>query len=95
MALQSVIEDRRDADPAAFAQLEEHGQEFRRFAYGTHPGAYVGCGLCSNFIDDDYQILTTPDLQDILGAEGREQISAALSMCSDRWSNPWWWGFGK
>ena len=95
VALQTAIEDRLDADPAAFARLEEQGPVFRHFAYGTHPGAYVGCGICSGFVDDDVQILMTPDWSDILGAEGREQIGVALNACLARWNNPWWWAFGK
>jgi hypothetical protein len=58
-------------------------------------GAYVGCGLCSNFVDDDWEIMTTPDVQDVLGADGREQITAGLKSCAQRWDNPWWWAFGK
>ena len=95
VALQTAIEDRLDADPAAFARLEEQGPVFRHFAYGTHPGAYVRCGICSDFVDDDVQILMTPDWADILGAEGLEQIGVALNACLARWSNPWWWAFGK
>jgi outer membrane protein OmpA-like peptidoglycan-associated protein len=94
-ALQGSIEDRRDADPAAFAKLEENSHDFRHFAYDTHVGAYVGCGLCSNFIDDDVQIMLTPDWKDIFGDEGQEQIGRALKQCSARWSNPYWWQFGK
>jgi len=94
-ALQRAIENRRDTDPAAFALLEERAGEFRHFAYQTHVGAYVGCGLCSNFIGDDWDIMMTPDVGDILGADGREQIGQAMRTCGNLWSNPWWWAFGK
>src|SRR5690349_9993468 len=43
--LQQMIEDRRARDPAAFDALERDEEGFRRFAFATHPHAYVEAGL--------------------------------------------------
>lgn len=94
VALQRAIEDRRDENTWAFAALEDDNEAFRVFAYSTHPSAYVKCGICSQFLDDDIAIMLTPDLTDLLGKDGRAQITEALDSCVSRWSSPWWWAFG-
>lgn len=83
LALQAAIEDRRDANPVVFAQLEEDNQAFRSFAYVTHPGAYVTCGICSLPVLEELSILNEPDFLDIFGMDGLKQIFIALSQCAE------------
>jgi hypothetical protein len=88
IALQTAIEDRRDANPWAFAELELKNDEFRQFAFGTHPNAYVSCGICDLSIIDETAIAMTPDLKDILGADGLEQIADTFLQCNVVWFYP-------
>ncbi len=43
--LQQAIENKRMQDPKAFAELERNPDAFKKFAYETHAGAYLGAGL--------------------------------------------------
>jgi hypothetical protein len=69
-ALQQAIEDERIADPAKFAALERDSKEFRRFAFKTHPEAYVHSGLYDLPVQDLLVIALTPDINDVLSQEG-------------------------
>jgi hypothetical protein len=84
--LQSAMEDRRDADPAAFAALELNDAAFLRFAYNSHPAAYTLCGICAIGTWDELQIAATPDFSDsLLSLNGITQILEVLGGCAEEW----------
>lgn len=87
-ALQTAIEDRRDANPWAFAELEQDNDKFQDFAYGTHSNAYVSCGLCDLSIFDEARIAKTPDFLDILTLGGIGQILETFLQCQPSWFYP-------
>ena len=72
--LQEAIEERRAADPRAFAQLEEDPKAFRSFAFFTHQQAYMDAGLATLPLTDLIKIGLTPDVKDLLSKDGRIQI---------------------
>lgn len=72
--LHQAIEDRRDADPAAFAELERDAPRLLAFAYDTHPKAYLDAGLADLPPWDLARIALTPDPLDILNLDGLKQI---------------------
>ena len=76
--LQQSIEKRRAEDPSGFARLERDPEAFKRFAYQTHVEAYLGAGLLKLPAQDLTTIMTTPELKDLLNAEGVEQIGRVL-----------------
>jgi len=78
--LQEKMEALRVEDPEAFARLERDDAAFTRFAYQTHPQAYVESGLYDLPVQDLLAILATPDLDDILTPLGTAQILDALKM---------------
>jgi len=73
VALQQAIEDKRIEDPEGFARLENDPQAFRRFAFETHPAAYVDSGLYGLPVQDLLVIAGTPDINDVLSQEGIDQ----------------------
>jgi hypothetical protein len=66
-------------DPAGFAQLERDPAAFKKFAYDSHPDAYVDSGLYKLPAQDMLKIGTTPDLKDLLTKDGVRQVAVALS----------------
>jgi hypothetical protein len=72
-ALQEAIETKRAEDPVAFAQLERDPAAFKKFAYDSHPDAYVQSGLFKLPAQDLVRIATTPELRDLLGKDGIKQ----------------------
>lgn len=76
--LQQMIEDKRAADPAGFADLELNDDAFKRFAYDTHPAAYTDCGLLQLPAGDLWKIARTPDLSDLLTGDGITQVVEVL-----------------
>ena len=72
-ALQEAMESKRAEDPVAFAQLERDPEAFKKFAYDSHPDAYVSSGLFSLPAQDLVKIATTPELRDLLGKDGVKQ----------------------
>jgi hypothetical protein len=88
VALQTAIEDRRDANVWAFAELERDSGKFKDFAYSSHSDAYVSCGVCNLSIVDETKIVLTPDLTDLLGAEGLMQIGETFLQCQVDWFYP-------
>lgn len=72
-ALQEAMEAKRAEDPVAFAQLERDPEAFKKFAYDTHPDAYVKSGLFNLPAQDLVKIATTPELRDLLGKDGIKQ----------------------
>jgi hypothetical protein len=78
-ALQDAIETRRMEDPVGFAQLERDPEAFKKFAYDSHPDAYVDSGLYKLPVQDLIKIGTTPDLKDLLTKDGVRQVAVALS----------------
>jgi hypothetical protein len=73
VALQQAIEDKRTSDPEGFAELERDPEAFRRFAFETHPAAYVDSGLYDLPAQDLLVIAGTPDINDVLSQEGIDQ----------------------
>jgi len=73
VALQQAIEDKRTSDPEGFAELERDPEAFRRFAFETHPAAYVDSGLYDLPVQDLLVIAATPDINDVLSQEGIDQ----------------------
>ena len=73
VALQQAIEDKRIGDPEGFAELERDPEAFRRFAFETHPAAYVDSGLYDLPVQDLLVIAGTPDINDVLSQEGIDQ----------------------
>jgi len=88
VALQTAIEDKRDANPWAFAEMERDNDKFRDFAYGTHSTTYVDCGVCELPIVDQTQIVSTPDIWDLLSLGGIGQILDSFAMCNAVWFYP-------
>jgi hypothetical protein len=78
-ALQEAIETKRMEDPVGFAQLERDPEAFKKFAYDSHPDAYVDSGLYKLPAQDLVKIGTTPDLKDLLTKDGVRQVAVALS----------------
>ncbi|EKD82557.1 MAG: hypothetical protein ACD_39C01218G0003 [uncultured bacterium] len=72
--LQLIIENRCQSNPEAFARLEENPRAFRRFAFDTHPIAYMDAGLSGLPLSDLIKIGLTPDLRDILTKNGSLQV---------------------
>ena len=87
-ALQTAIEDRRDANPWEFAELERDNARFRDFAYATHSNAYVSCGVCQLSIVDQVKIAATPDFRDLLSLGGVGQIIDTFLQCQPSWFYP-------
>ncbi|QRK11714.1 hypothetical protein JQX13_17560 [Archangium violaceum] len=77
-ALQDAIETKRMEDPVGFAQLERDPEAFKKFAYDSHPDAYVQSGLYELPAQDLMKIGTTPDLKDLFTKDGLRQIAVAL-----------------
>jgi hypothetical protein len=63
-ALQQKIEDRLKADPRKFAGLERAVDQFRTFAYFTHPNAYCESGWENLPESDRAKIITAIDWKD-------------------------------
>ncbi len=86
--LQTAIENRRDANPWAFAELERDSDKFQDFAYATHADVYVNCGVCNLSIFDEAKILDTPDFRDLLTLDGVSQIIDVFLQCQWEWFAP-------
>jgi len=78
--LQEKMEALRVEDPEAFAQLERDDAAFTKFAYETHPSAYVEGGLYDLPVQDLLAIAKTPDLKDIMTPLGIAQTVDALKL---------------
>ncbi len=74
--LQLAIENRCKANRAEFARLEENPVKFRKFAFDTHPGAYLDAGLENLPLSDLIKIGLTPDFKDLISKDGVSQIFA-------------------
>lgn len=77
-ALQTAIEDYRIRDPQGFADLERDSDAFRRFAFASHPDAYVDSGLYDLSVQDLSVIALTPDINDVLSQEGIDQTKITI-----------------
>lgn len=80
VALQQAIEDKRIEDPEGFAELERDPAAFRRFAFESHPAAYVDSGLYGLPAQDLLVIAGTPDINDVLSQEGIDQSLITVGM---------------
>jgi uncharacterized protein YqjF (DUF2071 family) len=72
--LQLAIEKRRIQGPQAFDALERDSAAFLKFAYATHPVAYVDAGLAALPLHDVLLVLATPDVHDLLTEDGLLQV---------------------
>ncbi len=84
--LQERMEARRREDPAAFAELERNPEAFRRFAYDTHPDAYMEAGLSRLPPSDLAQIPVTPDRRDLLSPDGLRQVAITGTRVAGEWA---------
>ena len=83
--LQTAIEGRRDADPAAFDELEKNNGAFTAFAYGTHADAYWNAGLGDLPFFDLVVIGLTPDVRDLVAWDGVTQVADIGSRLLGAW----------
>lgn len=83
-SLQEAIEERRRTDPEGFAELERDPEKFKAFAYATHPDAYVNSGLFDLSVQDLTAIAMTPDIGDVLSADGlKGWVDTAIKLRPD------------
>ncbi|MBC7545361.1 MAG: hypothetical protein H7338_21760 [Candidatus Sericytochromatia bacterium] len=75
LQLQQAIEHKLQADPTAFARLEQADRAFTRFAYRTHPQAYLNAGITDLHGCDLLAIVKTPDLRDLISVRGIAQMA--------------------
>lgn len=73
--LQTAIEGELRRDPVAFDKLEQQPRKFTRFAYGTHPNAYLKAGISGLPVRDLVAIGGTPDPKDLLTCMGLTQMA--------------------
>lgn len=71
VALQEKMEGRNNG--AQFARLERTPDQFKRFAYDSHPSAYLDSGLQHVPYGDRIRIGMTPDSSDLLTMDGVKQ----------------------
>ena len=74
--LQTAMEQALRDDPATFATMELSDNAFTRFAYRTHPTAYLKAGISDLHVKDLMAIASTPDLRDVANAKGLAQLAA-------------------
>jgi hypothetical protein len=72
--LQDAIETERMKDPDAFDKLEQNDAAFKKFAYDTHPKAYIDAGLKTLPASDLAKIALTPDFSDLFSKDGINQM---------------------
>lgn len=70
------MEQKRLVEPESFQQLELDHQEFKRFAYQTHPKAYLEAGLKDLPLSDWLKTATATASapRDLLNPSGIKQI---------------------
>jgi hypothetical protein len=90
-ALQQKIEDRLNANPQDFAELERNSSAFRKFAYRTHPDAYCSSGWGSLPESDRDKIIEAVDRRDLyLSIQGIITGTQLANRCgSFRDALPW------
>jgi hypothetical protein len=74
MNLQTIIEDEIREDAVSFSLLEENSRAFRKFAFDSHPKAYLDAGLADLRLTDLIKIGTTPSIRDLLSKDGTVQV---------------------
>lgn len=67
----------------ATESLELVNKKFTRFAFNTHPPAYVDGGLGKLPLLDLIKISTTPDWDDLFSEDGRKQIKEIMGYLMD------------
>lgn len=83
--LQIAIENRRSADPVDFDRMEKNNDEFRAFAFASHPDAYWEAGLGDLNLFDLTNIGATPDFADLLGWDGIVQMADITGRLAETW----------
>ena len=86
MNLQLGLERELLKDPELYGATEADSSRFRRLAFDTHPTAYLDSGLAELPISDLVQISTTPDLDDLLTADGLAQIRVVAPEVLKNWA---------
>lgn len=86
MNLQLGLEQELLKDPELYAATEADNSRFRRLAFDTHPSAYLDSGLAELPVSDLVQISATPDLDDLLAADGLAQIGVVAPEVLKNWA---------
>lgn len=74
VSLQKLMEKKRDQFPKEFAKMELNEEEFLKFAYDTHPEAYLTSGLLSLPGQDLLRIVAQPETKHLISPDGINQI---------------------
>ena len=69
--LQVMMEKGLQKDPG----LETDSDAFRKFAFGTHPAAYLDAGMADLPISDQINVARTPDLKEWLSVDTWQQAA--------------------
>ena len=90
-SLQQKMENKLKADPELFAKLELQSDEFRKFAYETHPDSYCESGWKDLPKSDKDKIIEAVDRRDLYGSrQGRETGAKLVQQCGDSEDSiPW------
>jgi len=70
VALQEAIEKKLKVDP----KIELDSTKFRKYAFDSHPSAYIKSGLFSLSPADLYEVAMTPEWRDLLTEESMMQV---------------------
>jgi hypothetical protein len=86
--LHEKIEQRNSG--ASFAELERNHEEFKQFAYESHPSAYLEGGLKNVPVQDLAKIPFVPDSDDLLSVDGVIQAGkTGVGYASDLLEGTW------
>mgnify|MGYP003477993674 CR=1 FL=1 len=83
VSLQAQMEDLRESAPAAFAELEHDSEAFSDAAFEMHSNAYIESGIAELPVSDLWKIARTPDVSDLLTADGVKEIVEVLQGVAD------------
>jgi RHS repeat-associated protein len=72
--LQQSIEDKIFEDPS----IELNDERFTKFAFESHPGAYIAGGLLELGFEDKLEITLTPDFKDLFSQLGLQQAKTVM-----------------
>jgi len=77
--LQERLEHRRAGDPTGFGQIERDSDAFGKMVFEMHSDAYLGSGISDLPVSDLFKIAKTPDVADLVTAEGLKQLFEVIS----------------
>lgn len=72
--LQRAFERYITSDPHGLAKLEKDSEAFRKWAFDTHPDAYLDAGLVNLAWRDRITNAMTPDISDLVPWSGFTQV---------------------